>query len=53
MVETRRRALNERLSELVSRRDRHIADARSKAPRPAADSFDRAVERTLRTQIAR
>lgn len=48
-----RRALNERLSELVTRRDRHIADARSKEPRPAADSFDRAVERTLRMQIAR
>jgi hypothetical protein len=48
-----RRTLNQRLSELVSRRDRHIADARSKAPRPSADSFDRAVERTLRAQIAR
>jgi len=48
-----RRALNERLAELVQRRDRHIAEARSKQPRPAADSFDRAVERTLRAQIAR
>jgi hypothetical protein len=48
-----RRALNQQLSELVSRRDRHIADARSKAPRPTGDSFDRAVERTLRSQIAR
>jgi hypothetical protein len=48
-----RRALNQQLSELVSRRDRHIVDARSKAPRPAGDSFDRAVERTLRSQIAR
>ncbi|MPZ39656.1 MAG: VWA domain-containing protein [Rhizobiales bacterium] len=48
-----RRTLNEQLADLVSRRDRHIADARSKAPPPAADSFDRAVERTLRSQIAR
>jgi von Willebrand factor type A domain len=47
-----RRTLNERLSELVARRDRHIVDARSKTPRPAGDSFDRAVERTLRAQIA-
>ncbi len=36
-----------------SRRDRHIADTRNKAPRPTTDSFDRAVERTLRSQIAR
>ena len=50
---TERRTLNEQLSRLVQQRDRHIADARDKAPRPAADSFDRAVERTLRTQIAR
>lgn len=48
-----RRALNDRLSALVQRRDRHIADTRSRAPRPTADSFDRAVERTLRSQIAR
>jgi von Willebrand factor type A domain len=48
-----RRALNERLSNLIAQRDRHIADTRSKTPRPAADSFDRAVERTLRAQIAR
>jgi hypothetical protein len=48
-----RRTLNERLAELVRQRDRHIADARNKAPRPTADSFDRAIERTLRSQIAR
>jgi hypothetical protein len=47
-----RRALNQRLAELVRQRDRHIADARGREPRPAADSFDRAVERTLRAQIA-
>ena len=48
-----RRTLNERLTALVQQRDRHIADTRAKAPRPATDSFDRAVERTLRSQIAR
>lgn len=48
-----RRALNGRLSELIRQRDRHLADARSKSPRPTTDSFDQAVERTLRSQIAR
>ena len=48
-----RRTLNARLAELVRQRDRHIADTRNKAPRPTADSFDRAIERTLRSQIAR
>ena len=48
-----RRTLNERLSELVRQRDRHIAEAQKRAPRPATDSFDRAVERTLRSQIQR
>jgi hypothetical protein len=48
-----RRTLNEQLSTLVQRRDRHIADTRNTAPRPTTDSFDSAVERTLRSQIAR
>ena len=48
-----RRTLNERLAELVRRRDRHIADTRSKAPRPADEFVRPAVERTLRSQIAR
>ena len=48
-----RRSLNERLAELVRQRDRHVADARGREPRPTANSFDRAVERTLRQQIAR
>jgi hypothetical protein len=30
-----------------------VADQRKKAPPRTADSFDRAVEKTLRTQIAR
>ena len=46
-----RRTLNERLAGLVRQRDRHVADTRAKAPRPAADCFDRAVEKTLRAQI--
>ena len=45
--------LNGRLSELVGRRDRHVAEAQKRQPRPAADSFDRAVEKTLRAQIQR
>jgi von Willebrand factor type A domain len=48
-----RRTLNNRLSDLIRQRDRQITDTRNKSPRPAADSFDRAVERTLRAQIAR
>jgi len=48
-----RRKLNERMSELVRKRDAHIADARRKAPARAGDSFDRAVETTLRAQIGR
>jgi hypothetical protein len=45
-----RRALSERLAKLVRQRDGHVAVARKAMPQ-RADSFDRAVERTLRTQI--
>ena len=45
-----RKALNEKLAALVTKRDRFVAEARSKAP-PKASSFDRAVEETLRAQI--
>jgi hypothetical protein len=47
-----RRQLNARLAELVRQRDRHVADARRTMPQ-RADSFDRAVEKTLRAQIAK
>src|SRR6185437_1438905 len=45
-----RKALNEKLAALVTKRDRFVAEQRSKAP-PKASSFDRAVEETLRAQI--
>ncbi len=48
-----RSTLNERMSELVKKRDRYVAEQRTKQPRPAADSFDRAVADTLKAQIAR
>jgi len=48
-----RNSLNERLGELIKKRDRYVAEARSKAPAEQADSFDRAVEKTLRAQIKR
>lgn len=47
-----RKILGARLDELVRKRDAHVAEARRKAP-PRADSFDRAVEETLKAQIRR
>ncbi|MGH6770121.1 MAG: vWA domain-containing protein, partial [Xanthobacteraceae bacterium] len=47
-----RRSLNARLAEIVRQRDRHVAEARKAMPQ-RADSFDRAVEKTLRAQIAK
>jgi hypothetical protein len=48
-----RKGLNERMSELVGQRDRYVLDQRKKSPARPADSFDRAVEETLRAQIKR
>jgi hypothetical protein len=48
-----RKALNERMTELVKKRDLYFAEKRKAAPKAAADSFDRAVEETLRVQIKR
>jgi hypothetical protein len=48
-----RRVLSDRMTELVRKRDRYLVEQRSKAPKPRADSFDRAVEETLRAQIKR
>jgi hypothetical protein len=49
-----RRALNEKLSGLVAKRDAHVAAERNKQePARTGDSFDRAVESTLRAQIKR
>jgi hypothetical protein len=47
-----RKALNEKLSALVAKRDKYVAEQRAKAP-PKASSFDRVVEDTLRAQIKR
>lgn len=48
-----RKTLTNRMSELVAKRDKYIAEARRKAPGKNGDSFDRVVEETLRTQIPR
>ncbi len=48
-----RRRLNERLSTLIAERDTFIAAQRSKMARHTGDSFDRAIEQTLRMQIKR
>ena len=45
-------ALNEKLSALVAKRDKYVAEARAKAP-SRTSSFDRVVEDTLRAQIKR
>ncbi len=47
-----RKALNERMAELVRKRDGHVQEQRKNAPR-TADSFDRAVAETLRAQVKR
>ncbi|MBR0871447.1 VWA domain-containing protein [Bradyrhizobium tropiciagri] len=46
-----RKALNEKLAALVAKRDKYVAEHRSKAPK--ASSFDRVVEDTLKAQIKR
>ena len=48
-----RQALNERMAALVKQRDRHVLERAKKGPTRTADSFDRAVEETLRAQIKR
>src|SRR4029078_10563340 len=47
-----RKALNEKLSALVAKRDKYVSDQRAKAA-PKASSFDRVVEDTLKAQIKR
>jgi hypothetical protein len=49
---TERKALNERMTALVGKRDAFIAAQQKKQP-VRADSFDRAVQSALRTQIKR
>ena len=47
-----RKELNGRLTDLIRKRDAYVAEARKKAP-ARADSFDRAVEATLKDQLKR
>ena len=49
---SQRKALNEKLAALVAKRDKYVAEQRSKAP-PKTSSFDRVVEDTLKAQIKR
>ena len=51
--EAKRNALNERMAALVKQRDGYVHDQTKKSPTRTADSFDRAVEDTLRAQIKR
>jgi hypothetical protein len=46
-----RNKLNERIATLVKQRDAFVRDSAKKEPTRTADSFDRAVEETLRVQI--
>jgi len=48
---TERSALNDRMTDLVKKRDAYVAEQRKVAPARSADSFDRAVEKTLKLQI--
>jgi hypothetical protein len=48
---TERKTLNDRLADLVKKRDQYVVAQRSKTPTKTADSFDRAVEETLKAQI--
>jgi hypothetical protein len=48
-----RKVLNDRMAELIKKRDAYAAEQRKKAPARLADSFDRAVAETLKVQIKR
>ncbi|GIK79908.1 MAG: VWA domain-containing protein [Pseudorhodoplanes sp.] len=48
-----RKTLNERMAELVRKRDHHIREKHAARPAPASDSFDRVVAETLKAQINR
>jgi hypothetical protein len=50
---TERKALTERMTELVKKRDGYVLEQRKTAPAKPADSFDRAVAETLKVQIKR
>ena len=48
-----RKALNDRMAELVKKRDAYVLAQRKNGPAKVADSFDRAVADTLKAQIKR
>jgi hypothetical protein len=48
-----RKELGARMGELVKRRDTYVRERQKAAPARPADSFDRAVEETLKAQIRR
>ncbi len=48
-----RKALTDRMGELVKKRDQYVLEQRKTTPQRTADSFDRAVEETLRAQVKR
>jgi Mg-chelatase subunit ChlD len=48
-----RKTLTARMGELVKKRDQYVLEQRKAAPQKTADSFDRAVEETLRAQVKR
>ncbi len=48
-----RKSFNERMAELVKKRDQYVIDQRKNGLAKPADSFDRAVADTLRAQIKR
>lgn len=48
-----RKTLNDRMTELVKKRDAFVAEQQKKQPVKTADSFDRAVQSTLKAQIKR
>jgi hypothetical protein len=50
---TERKALNDKLSQLVAQRDAFVAEKRKGTQKPAASSFDQAVEAALKAQIKR
>jgi von Willebrand factor type A domain len=49
----KREALNERMAALVKKRDKYVREQATKSPTRTTDSFDRAVEETLRAEIKR
>ena len=48
-----RKALNDRMTELLRKREQYTLEQRKNAPAKLSDSFDRAVAETLKAQIRR